>query len=210
MKKNLFWTVLMTICFLAAPLAYSQPIVAGDPSAGNSITFSAVTADGFDANLRVIAVFTRDPGIAGTVVQQDKHRGNRNIWVLEYADNPAAFAGAKMYALGTQKDWSGTAVMLIVIDSEKALATADITVEFAKFHFVNRYPDSSYYYQPIIWMIEMKDGKRAWGGHPDYPGGQYIVYNKLGQPQTWLKIDNETGKVLPPGTEGKDLAKKLR
>jgi len=115
-----------------------------------------------------------------------------------------------MYALGTQRDWSGIAVTLNAIDSEKALATADVTAEFAKFHFANRYPDAKHYYQPLIWVIEMKDGKRAWGGHPDYPNGQYIVYNKLGQPQTWLRVDNKAGKVLPPGTEGEELAKKLR
>jgi len=191
-------------------MAYSQPIVAGDPSAGNSITFSDVAQDGFDVNLRVIAVFDKNPGLIGTVVQQDKHRNNRTIWVLEYADNIAAFTGAKMYALGTQRDWSGIAVTLNAIDSEKALATADVTAEFAKFHLANRYPDAKYYYQPLIWVIEMKDGKRAWGGHPDYPNGQYIVYNKLGQPQTWLRVDNDAGKVLPPGMEGKDLASKLK
>ena len=206
MKKNLFIsvTVLFVICFVVST-AYSQPIVAGrstNNSNNPAITFSPLTTSGFNVKLKVVAVFTQNPNLVGTV--KDGHN-----WVLDYSKNPGAFSGATMYALGIESDWPGVSSSVTTLNAT-LLAKSDISSTTATFHFKNRYPKAKYYYQPVVWVIIMNDGIRCWGGHPNYPNGKFVVYNKLGEPQTWLKVDNRVGKILPPGKEGTNLATKGR
>lgn len=164
---------------------------------------TSLTKDGFIATFEAtVAVFDGDPGHAC-------EKNKKGQWLLRYRNNPEAFKGAKIFALGTQRDWRG-GKPINMVGLENALGSAEVKDGCVSIRIRNNDPEKGAFDQPIVWVIVLANGERGWLGHPGWPDGQFLVYNKSNEPQTWFVLDNVQGKVFPPDAEAKEKAKKRR
>ncbi|MCX6765838.1 MAG: hypothetical protein NT136_02675 [Candidatus Moranbacteria bacterium] len=207
MRKSVLTLALCFAVIFCATQVTATMVTGNDAGAvSNDYSFSAVTKEGFSVTLpRVVGVFDRDPKIKGT--KPVKNELGQDRWVLRYKDNPKAFEGAELYAFGTQSNWPGGKTLKgLKHGTKKELGKAQITGDSVTLMIKNKFPNVEYFYQPIIWVVVLKDNHQAWGGHIGWPDGPYIVLNKQGQVQTWFLVNNKEGKILPPGDEGRKLA----
>ncbi|OGI26443.1 MAG: hypothetical protein A3J76_00615 [Candidatus Moranbacteria bacterium RBG_13_45_13] len=215
LKKSWF---IMVFLFLAATamLAMAMPataqVVAGEQflkgGQGTTVAFSKVTKAGFTMRLQnIAAVYPTKPRIKSAVEKPDNYL--KKVWVVS---DPQVLNSYSIYFTGTQGLWVGQGEKLknFQFGSDILLGKASISGGAADIQIRNVLPDVDRYLLIMVSALKCPNGAVAWGSYPGYPNGKYIVWNKDGQPQLGLWVNNKTGEVEEPGDEGRQLAKQRK
>jgi hypothetical protein len=206
MKRiSLFFAALVFFAFHPASFA---AVVAGDPQVGcgtgTTVSFSAVNRCGFTMRLDgVLPVYETRP-FPCAVKKADNFLGS--VWV---AGNPNALNGYYLTISGTQALWRGCGRTLRKFNfrSAELLGTGKMRGSSVDVNVRNVLPDVDRYLLIMVPELFCPNGAVAWASYPGYPHGEYMVYNCHGQPQMAVWVNNYTGRIEPPGEEGRQLAR---
>lgn len=212
MKKK--WLVLMLALSLVISAAWvaSAAVVAGEQflkgGKGTTVTFSAVTPQGFTMSLQgIAAIYPTKPNVKSAVEKPDAYL--KKIWLVT---DPKALNGYEIFVTGTQGLWSGQGEKLknFQFSSDKLLGKAQITDSSANITIRNVLPNADRYLLIMVPVLKCPNGAKAWGSYPGYPDGPYMVRNKDNQPQMAVWVNNKTGQIEEPGDEGRQLARQRK
>ena len=145
------------------------------------IAFGPVGPTAYEVTIKSpVAVF--DQEFSGAKMLDDTARKGKKVWVATYAENPSLFEGATLHAIPLGENWPGDGKSLAKIRLNEALASAQMVNGTAHFQFPRLKTEG--YWQSLTWVIRLADGTLGWGGHPGYPNGEFLIYNKNNSPLT--------------------------
>lgn len=211
--KSLFKVLaaLVAAAALASSVFAAEPIktfkVNGTQGAGaTTLEIGAVNNDKVELTLHnIAAVWKADPGATYNATKLQSEDGKKGVmdWVLSYATNPAAFAGAKQCILKRGADWPGTAKIESLKLDDPRVACSSITGASGTYQV-----DVAGEYDILgtVPVIEFKDGSRAWGSHAF---GQSRSKNSRGQTITLLLVERDASNKATKVTLPTDAAKKF-
>lgn len=182
--------------------------VNGEQGAGaTTLTINGVSNNKLDLGLHgIAAVWKQNPGLiyGATALQSEDGPKGVQDWVLSYATNSAAFAGARQCMLKRGADWPGTAdLKSLKLDDTAKVTCAPITAASGNYQVD---VTGDYNLLGIVPVIEFKDGSRAWGSHPF---GQSRGKNVKNQTITLLEITRDGANNATAAAPASDGAKKF-
>jgi hypothetical protein len=163
-----------------------------------SMTIKDVSNDKLTIEIQgIAAVWKQDPGKsygAARLPSEDdnpkKSPQGKHDYVLSYAANPAAFAGARQCILKRGADWPGTADLKSLKLDDPRVACTPIAASAGQYAIDVA---GEYDLLGFIPVIEFKDGTRAWGSHPF---GQSRGKNSKGQTITLIELSRDNGRAV--------------
>lgn len=213
-----FFSKVLAALVAAAALASSafaaEPTfkVNGTQGAGaTTLEIGAITGNTFAYTLhRIAAVWKTDPGSAYGAEKRPSEDDNpkklangKHDWVLSYAANPAAFAGATQCIAKRGADWPGTDLMSLRLDDPKKVACAPITGASGTYAVDI---EGDFDILGTVPVIVLKDGSRAWGSHAF---GASRGKNSRGQTITLLLVERDASNKPTKVTMPTPAAKKF-